>query len=182
MASETKRASKFLSYVLRHRPDEIGIHLDPQGWVDVVRLLERLEASGQALSQDTLFEIVRESDKQRFELSDDRSRIRARQGHSIPVDLGYRQRTPPEILYHGTVEKFLPSIRRLGLQKRERHHVHLSAEAQTAREVGARRGPPVVLIVAAGAMHAAGHRFYLSDNGVWLTDAVPSTYLTEPSV
>ena len=171
--------SKFLSLVLRHRPEAIGITLDSAGWVAVDTLLAQCRAHDRELTREALREIVATSPKQRFMLSDDGARIRANQGHSVPVALGYAQAVPPELLFHGTVAAKLAAIRAGGLRKMARHHVHLSPDLATARAVGSRRGRPVILRVAAGRMHADGHVFYLSANGVWLTDEVPPQYLAE---
>lgn len=171
------KVSKFLSLVLRHQPEAIGIALDPAGWVEVDVLLAALARQGRALDRAQLAEVVASSDKQRFALSEDGMRIRANQGHSVEVELGLTPQAPPARLYHGTVGAALASIRQLGLEKRARHHVHLSADRQTAMKVGGRRGVPVLLVVRAAEMAAAGHVFYCSANGVWLTDAVPPEYL-----
>lgn len=173
--------SKFLSFVLRHRPDEVGIALDAEGWVEVATLLAACGQHGAPLTRAELEEIVRTSDKQRFALSADGLRIRANQGHSVEVQLEHPVGSPPALLYHGTVARFLPSIREKGLLRGQRHHVHLAATVEAASAVGARRGEPVILAVQAQAMAQAGHAFYLSPNGVWLTDTVPPTYLVFPS-
>ncbi|MFO0574829.1 MAG: RNA 2'-phosphotransferase [Polyangia bacterium] len=170
--------SRFLSLVLRHRPEAIGLRLDAQGWVAVDELLAALAALGRPMTRAALEALVRDSDKQRFALRGDR--IRANQGHSIAVDLGLAPEVPPAVLYHGTIARVLPSIRREGLIKGSRTHVHLSADRETALKVGARRGAPVLLRVDAAALHAAGHAFFLSENGVWLVDAVPPRFLTFP--
>jgi putative RNA 2'-phosphotransferase len=174
------KTSKFLSLVLRHRPEFVGIALDEAGWVEVDRLLEALGRHGRPLTRAELDHVVATNDKRRFALSDDGLRIRASQGHSVAVELQYEPLAPPELLYHGTAESSLPSIRRCGLRRGSRHHVHLSPDAATARRVGQRHGRPVVLVVRAGAMHAAGHVFYLSANGVWLTEHVPVDHLEFP--
>lgn len=171
------KLSKFLSLVLRHDPAKIGIVLDPQGWVACSDLIAASIAHGMPLDEATLHEIVRSSDKQRFALSDDGTRIRANQGHSVQVDLELVQRTPPDDLYHGTVAKFLEPILREGLRKGERHHVHLSPNRETAKKVGERRGDAVILRVKAAAMAAAGFPYYRSENGVWLTDHVPPEFI-----
>jgi putative RNA 2'-phosphotransferase len=171
--------SRFLSYVLRHHPEALGLELDGAGWVAVDTLLERCRAHGRALSRETLLEIVATSPKRRFALTDDGARIRASQGHSVAVDLGHVAREPPAVLFHGTVASSLPAIRARGLQKMSRHAVHLSADVETARAVGGRRGRPVILRVAAGRMHRDGHAFFVSANGVWLTQAVPPGYVEE---
>src|SRR5438045_588771 len=169
-AEQTKRLSKFLSLVLRHQPDEIGIALDPAGWTPVEELLAALSRHGKNVTRADLEFMVEHNDKKRFAFSEDGLSIRASQGHSVEVELGYVPADPPEGLFHGTVEKFLESIRRLGLVKGNRHHVHLSATTETAVAVGGRRGKPVVLTVRAAAMQTAGHPFFLSANGVWLTE------------
>ncbi|MFZ5636415.1 MAG: RNA 2'-phosphotransferase [Pseudomonadota bacterium] len=169
-------ASKFLSFVLRHRPGSIGLVLDDAGWADIDALV-RLAQPRIALTRDLVERAVAGNDKRRFAISDDGRRIRARQGHSIDVDLALPTTTPPERLYHGTASRFVESIREAGLIKRSRQHVHLSADADTAARVGSRHGTPVVLIVRAGEMAASGHVFFLSENGVWLTDAVPPAFI-----
>jgi len=177
MSSSDTRLSKFLSLVLRHQPEKAGITLDPAGWVDVDTLLRGCAAAGVALSRTDLDRIVTESEKQRFALSEDRMRIRANQGHSVEVELAYEPMTPPDILFHGTADRFLESIRAQGLVRGKRHHVHLSAERSTAIEVGRRHGRPVALQVDARGMHADGIAFFRSANGVWLTEHVPARYL-----
>lgn len=172
--------SKFLSLVLRHDPAAIGVQLDTGGWVEIEVLLRQCGAHGRTLSRSMLEEIVATSPKRRFALSDDGLRTRASQGHSIEVDLGYAQATPPEVLFHGTVATFIESIRARGLDRMKRHHVHLSADDETARAVGGRRGKPVVLRVLSGRMHRDGHSFFLSTNGVWLAEAVPPAYIEFP--
>ena len=166
------RASKRLSSVLRHRPDSVGLTLDDAGWVDVEELLAAL-----SMTRAELDEVVARNDKQRFALDPSGTRIRASQGHSVPVDLGYSPAVPPDVLFHGTAERFLPAILREGLRPGNRHAVHLSADVATARRVGARRGTPVVLRVDAAAMAAAGSTFRRSANGVWLVAAVPPELL-----
>ncbi len=174
------RLSKFLSLVLRHRPGKIGITLDAQGWVPVDELLEACRQHGRPISREALEEVVATNDKQRFSFSPDGRHIRANQGHSVEVDLGLAPVEPPELLYHGTVAQFLDSIGQQGLLRGTRQHVHLSPDEATARRVGQRRGRPVVLVVEAGHMFRAGHAFYRSANGVWLTEAVPPEYLRFP--
>jgi len=171
------RLSKFLSLVLRHDPNSIGIVLDPNGWTSVDALIERASAHGHPFGRETLAAIVRESDKQRFALSEDGSMIRANQGHSVQVDLGYEAAEPPLGLFHGTAARNTASILAQGLIKGARHHVHLSSDLQTAHKVGQRRGPPVVFRVNSGSMYADGLTFFRSANGVWLTDHVPPIYL-----
>jgi putative RNA 2'-phosphotransferase len=180
---DTKRAirlSKFLSLVLRHKPEAIGIALDSGGWVNVAELLAALDRHGHLLSLDELRDIVATSDKRRFAFSEDGQKIRASEGHSVQVDLGYLPSVPPERLYHGTVERFLDPIRRDGLLKGRRHHVHLSIDQPKAARLGERRGRPVILTIRAGDMHRDGLLFYLSANGVWLTKHVPVRYIEFP--
>jgi putative RNA 2'-phosphotransferase len=172
------RISKYLSLVLRHDPSAADITLDPEGWVAVDELLAGAARRGFTFTRTELDEVVRTSDKQRFAFSPDTRRIRASQGHSVDVDLGLSPETPPAVLYHGTIEAFMPSIQAAGLEKRARQHVHMSADVATARRVGSRRGQPVILEIAAADMHAAGFHFYRSANGVWLTDEVPPHYIS----
>ena len=172
------RISKFLSLVLRHRPERVGLTLDREGWVSVASLLEALEAHGRRLSPDELREVVRTNDKRRFSFSADGLSIRASQGHSVEVELGYEPSEPPPVLYHGTAERSLASIREGGIVKGRRHHVHLSEQAETAETVGRRYGRPVILLIASATMHAEGHVFFRSANGVWLTAHVPARYIT----
>jgi len=175
------RTSKFLSLVLRHRPEEIGLGLDQNGWADIGELIEKAGAHGFALTPDLIAEIVATSDKKRFAIDESGQRIRANQGHSVDVELGLEPREPPAILFHGTGEKSVTAIRAEGLKRRQRQHVHLSPDEQTAVKVGARHGKPVVLRIAAGRMHERGHAFFLSTNGVWLTDCVPAEFIAFPS-
>ena len=171
--------SRRLSYVLRHAPDSVGVAMDEAGWVRVDDLLQGLRHHRLALTREELAEIVSTSDKQRFSFDAAGERIRANQGHSIPVDLELTARPPPPVLFHGTVASALPAIRSQGLTPRGRHHVHLSADVDTARAVGGRRGRPVILRVDAAAMADEGAVFYCSANGVWLVDAVPPRFLAE---
>lgn len=171
------RLSKMLSLWLRHKPDAAGLALDPQGWTEVDAVLAALARDGVSCDWQELLRIVEESDKQRFELSDDANRIRARQGHSVAVELDWPRVSPPTLLYHGTVERFLPAILAEGLKPMRRHHVHLSPNLETATRVGARRGQPVILAVRAAALEQDGQPFFLTSNQVWLTEQVPPTYL-----
>lgn len=180
-ANRLVRVSKLLSFGLRHRPDKLGLRLDEAGWAAVDHVLESLATQGEKLSVEELKHLVATSDKQRFALSEDGRRIRANQGHSVTVDLGLAPREPPPRLYHGTVDRFLERIRVEGLLRGSRTHVHLSIDESTARVVASRRkGRPVILAVRAGEMSADGLAFFLSDNGVWLTDHVPARYLDCP--
>jgi len=169
--------SKFLAKHLRHAPDALGLSLQPGGWVSVDDLLAASELAGFAITYDELIECVETNDKKRFSFDDTGDLIRANQGHSVDVDLQLEQKEPPKVLYHGTVERFLASIMAEGLKKGKRHHVHLSKDVETARKVGARRGKPVILRVNSGQMHGEGFKFFLSVNGVWLTDSVPVDFL-----
>jgi putative RNA 2'-phosphotransferase len=172
------RISKRLSFVLRHRPDSAGLTLDDAGWVDVEELLTALTAHGLRLTRVELEALVAGNDKQRFAFDEAGTRIRASQGHSVAVDLGYSTATPPTWLFHGTVDRFLPSILAEGLRPGRRHAVHLSPGVATARTVGGRRGRPVVLRVDAARLATDGAEFSRSANGVWLVDAVPPGYLS----
>lgn len=164
------RLSKRMSKALRHQPERVGLTLDAAGWVPVADLLSAL-----GVSEADLREVVERNDKKRFTIDGDR--IRANQGHSVGVELGLPVATPPDELFHGTVAQYLDSIMRDGLRPMARHDVHLSPDRETARRVGSRRGRPVILTVDAGRMHADGHEFRLSANGVWLTQHVPARYL-----
>ena len=179
--SDDEKTSKFLSYVLRHRPDEIGLVLDENGWASVSDLIDRAKSAGVVLTQERLRDIVRSNDKQRFALSDDETRIRASQGHSIKVDLALVPKQPPEILFHGTATRFVDAIKREGLKPMSRQHVHLSPDEPSAVKVGQRHGKPVIFKVQAGQMWHAGQKFFLSENGVWLTDRVEPRFLELPS-
>ena len=172
--NELKARSKFLSYLLRHKPEALQLTMDPQGWVSIDQIIANSE---QPVSREQIQEIVQTNTKQRFAISADGQNIRANQGHSVSIDLGLPTCQPPEVLFHGTAETNLPAIRAEGLSRQSRHHVHLSPDPDTARQVGVRHGKPVVLIVEAAQMHAQGHSFLLSDNGVWLCDHVPSAFL-----
>jgi putative RNA 2'-phosphotransferase len=175
---ETTGISKFLSLVLRHQPRLIGITLNEQGWVSVDELLKQANKHGKAITTDILNHVVETNAKKRFAFSDDKLQIRASQGHSVQVALGYEPQVPPDILYHGTGSQSVQSILQTGLQKRGRQHVHLSADIDTAIKVGSRHGKPVVFMVMAKLMYEQGYPFLLSANGVWLTDNVPSNFLT----
>ncbi|WP_299677958.1 RNA 2'-phosphotransferase [uncultured Tenacibaculum sp.] len=175
---EIKSISKFLSLLLRHQPDLIGLKLDKNGWADVAELIEKSKRKGKHFSIEKLEEVVATNDKKRFSFNEDQTKIRANQGHSLKtIDLKLEAIQPPEYLYHGTVPKFMQSIREKGLQKMSRQHVHLSQDLETATKVGSRRGVPTILTVRSGAMHVAGFEFYQSKNGVWLTDHVPANFI-----
>lgn len=172
--SDLVAASKLLSLVLRHDPAALGLTLDPEGWVTVADLVAN--SSGK-LTDPLIRQIVLESDKQRFALSPDGTEIRANQGHSVEVNLGLQAVIPPDQLFHGTADGAVASIMTEGLTPRQRQFVHLSADRQTALKVGGRHGRPVVLTIAALQMQRAGHCFFLSANGVWLTKAVPTSFI-----
>ncbi|MFG2293160.1 RNA 2'-phosphotransferase [Streptomyces sp. NPDC048603] len=175
----TVKVSKYVSKHLRHQPERIGLVLDPQGWVEIDDLLRAAGNHGFHFTRAELDHVVAANDKQRFAVEG--TRIRANQGHTVTgVDLGLPEAEPPAFLYHGTVPASLDAIRAEGLRPMRRHHVHLSPDRETATRVGARRGRPVVLVVDAAAMHAAGHVFRVSANGVWLVDAVPPEFLRLP--
>lgn len=163
--------------MLRHDPGCVGLSLDSEGWADVDELVRRAREHGRALTREQLVEVVGTNDKKRFSLSDDGSRIRARQGHSIDVDLGLGPVEPPEHLYHGTATRFLGSIMAQGLRPGGRQYVHLSPDHETAVRVGRRHGAPAVLRIHAKEMHVGGSIFLLSENGVWLTDSVPAEFI-----
>lgn len=177
--AEIKRTSKFLSLLLRHRPETIGLELDRNGWAAVDELIRLANAhdSRNALDRELIEQVVATNNKKRFVISDDGQRIRANQGHSVEIDMEFEAVTPLSELFHGTATRFLDSIMETGLEKRSRQYVHMSADSTTAIDVGGRHGKPIVLVVDAAAMAAAGHEFYRSANGVWLTDHVPAQFL-----
>lgn len=175
--SKNIAVSKFLSYVLRHEPQSIGIALDRDGWTDIDTLIKVAKQSGNVLDRDIILAVVADNDKKRFTISPDGQRIRAAQGHSTDqVDLNYTEQVPPEYLYHGTATRFIESIRKEGLRPGQRHYVHLSADEKTAIAVGRRHGKPVVLKIASLRMHKEGFKFFQADNGVWLTEKVPTEF------
>lgn len=170
--------SKFLSLILRHKPETIGIKLDEHGWADVSELISGISKT-RPFDMKMLEEIVRTDNKRRYSFNENKTLIRANQGHSIPVDVELEKKTPPEFLYHGTGEKFVSSIDKEGLLSKSRLYVHLSKDTETAVKVGSRHGKPVVYRVEAGKMADDGYEFFLSVNGVWLTKAVPAEYLSK---
>ena len=176
MSDSLKSKSKFLSLVLRHQPEIIGLQLDKEGWADMDVLISATNRNGHHFTKELIFQIVATNDKQRFALSTDRTRIRANQGHSVKIDLGLEPQAPPDLLYHGTAAKFLPAILVQGLLPQARQHVHLSALPDTAKSVGSRHGKPVILKIRALEMHSQGHVFYCAENGVWLTAAVHPSF------
>ena len=179
MTDPLVKTSKFLSLVLRHAPETIGLSLDANGWAEVDQLLAQAASHGKAITRAQLDEVVANDSKTRYAFSMDGLRIRANQGHSLAaVDIGLPPAMPPAVLYHGTASRFVDAIREQGLRPGSRNHVHLSATEDTAVNVGSRHGKPVVLSIDTAAMLAQGHLFYLSANGVWLTDAVPAAFIT----
>jgi len=171
-----KETSKYMSLILRHKPDAIGIRLDEHGWASVDELIAGI-ARDNEFNMEILEEIVRTDEKQRYSFNEDKTLIRANQGHSIPVDVELEEKEPPEILYHGTGEKYVSSIDAQGLISKSRLYVHLSKDDETAVKVGSRHGKPVIYIVKAKQMYDDGYKFFISANGVWLTKEVPVKYL-----
>lgn len=170
------RTSKFLSLILRHKPETIGISLDEHGWADVNELLSGMSKTHQ-IDMDILEEIVQTDNKQRYSFNEDKTLIRANQGHSIPVDVELERKNPPEILWHGTGEKYVSSIDQQGLIPKSRLYVHLSSDYETAKKVGSRHGKPTVYRVLSGKMYSDGYKFFQSVNKIWLTKHVPVEYL-----
>jgi putative RNA 2'-phosphotransferase len=171
------KLSKFLSLILRHNPGLIGIQLNEQGWADVEALIYKMNEYGKNIDKEILDKLVEIDNKKRYAFNNDKTKIRASQGHSIIIDLGYSPETPPEFLYHGTASQFVDSILKSGIQKRGRHHVHLSPDIATAVNVGKRHGKPVVFEIKANDMFVHGFVFFISENGVWLTNEVPARFL-----
>ncbi|MDU1906558.1 MAG: RNA 2'-phosphotransferase [Dysgonomonas sp.] len=176
---DKKRIGKFLSLVLRHQPETIGIELDEQGWANVQELIEKCKNHRYHFSMTDLIEIVETNDKQRYSFNEKRNKIRANQGHSLDIDLALEAVEPPEFLFHGTATRFLSSIMEQGIVKGSRQHVHLSKDKETATKVGSRHGKPAILTIMSGNMYRNGIVFYQSDNGVWLTDYVDAKYISE---
>ena len=177
MEKTLKPLSKQLSYILRHHPGSIGLATDQAGWVKVELLLEKLKEHGWEVNRQMLDTVVATNEKKRFAYSEDRTQIRASQGHSIEVNLELAEQIPPPVLYHGTAERNVLSIRQKGLLPGTRQHVHLTDNTETAKQVGQRHGKPVILLIDAALMKAEGYVFFCSANGVWLTDAVPAKYV-----
>lgn len=169
--------SRYMSLILRHKPDVIGISLDEHGWANVNEFINGIAKNNAGFNMESLEEIVRTDSKQRYSFNDDKTLIRANQGHSIPVDVELKEKEPPEYLYHGTGEKYVESINRQGLIPKSRLYVHLSKNVKTAESVGERHGRPIVYLVHSCKMYKDGYKFYLSANGVWLTKKVPVEYL-----
>jgi len=170
--------SRFISLILRHKPETIGITLDEHGWADVQVLIDGINrSSGHTLDMELLEEIVRTDEKQRYSFNEGHTLIRANQGHSIPVDVELQEMTPPDTLWHGTGEKYVSAIDVQGLIPKSRLYVHLSSDIDTARTVGSRHGKPVIYAIDCSAMVRDGYRFFLSANHVWLTKEVPVRYM-----
>lgn len=174
-----KKTSKFLSYVLRHHPELIDLNLDGHGWADVEELIRKSKNDSQGFTFEELDEIVQTNSKKRFAFNEDKTKIRASQGHSININLALIEQKPPEFLYHGTSENNAVSILEKGIEKRSRQHVHLSSDRETATSVGMRHGKPIILTISTGKMFEDGIKFYLSENEVWLTDFVDPKYIME---
>jgi putative RNA 2'-phosphotransferase len=174
--------SKFISLILRHKPETIGISLNEHGWADVNELISGIRTSGRSIDMETLERIVAENNKQRFNFNADRTKIRANQGHSIPVGIELPESNPPDVLYHGTASGFLDSIREKGILKQNRQYVHLSSDIQTALAVGKRHGKPIVLTIDAKKMKEDGYIFYFSVNKVWLCGDIPWKYIKEHDI
>lgn len=176
------KLSVFISLVLRHKPDAAGITLDEHGWANVDELINGINNTGRKIDMTMLEEIVKTDNKQRYSFNEDKTLIRANQGHSIPVDVELKEQEPPELLYHGTADRFLDNIMTEGLKPMSRLYVHLSKDVETAKKVGKRHGNPVVLKVYSRQMNRDGVEFYLSENGVWLTKKVDAEYLEQINV
>lgn len=175
---QKEKTSRFISMILRHRPEAVGISLDAHGWADVQALISGINRSGgHTIDMEILEEIVRTDEKQRYSFNNDHTKIRANQGHSIPVDVELEEKNPPDLLWHGTGEKYVPSIDARGLIPKGRLYVHLSSDRETARKVGGRHGKPVIYEIDCRKMKEDGYRFFLSANHIWLTKEVPAQYL-----
>lgn len=178
--NQLTKISRFLSLILRHQPQAIDLTLDSKGWANIDELITKARQSNKAqITVEILQEIVDTNDKKRFSISDDGKKIRANQGHSIDIDLGLEPTEPPAVLYHGTASRFMKTIMQQGLIKRSRQHVHLSKDIETAKKVGARHGLPAILVIDTYAMTQQGHQFFVSENGVWLTDEVPVKFIKQ---
>jgi putative RNA 2'-phosphotransferase len=182
---ELVSTSKYLSFILRHNPGSIGLKLDENGWAKIDELIECSSVcasdgkKGKMLTKEIIFLTVENNSKKRFALDPEKTKIRAVQGHSIDVDVELKEQVPPQVLYHGTATRFLESIMKKGLLPSGRNHVHLSSDIKTAVNVGARHGKPVVLEINSESMHRDGYVFFISENGVWLTDTVPPCFIKQ---
>ncbi|HCQ6142668.1 TPA: RNA 2'-phosphotransferase [Clostridioides difficile] len=175
--SKKDKLSIFISLILRHKPEIIGIKLDEYGYADVNELIEKINNAGRNINIEILEQIVKEDNKQRYSFNEDRSKIRANQGHSINIDVELKELEPPEYLYHGTATRFLDNIKNEGIIKQSRLYVHLSRDIDTAIKVGKRHGTPVILKINTGKMYENGYKFYLSENNVWLCEYIPFKYV-----
>ncbi|MGJ8656637.1 MAG: RNA 2'-phosphotransferase [Akkermansiaceae bacterium] len=173
------KISKRLSLILRHNPQSVGLELAPNGWVKIADLLQALKSKGTHLNELMLKTLVTENPKQRFEFDESKSSIRARQGYSVKVDLGYTPSNPPELLYHGTPSKYIDSILQEGLKKQQRHHVHMSENIPLMLEVARRRGQPRLIEINAKKMHEEGHQFFVTENQVWLSEYIPTKFIRQ---
>lgn len=178
---ERKNIGKFISLILRHEPKKIDLDLDRNGWADVEELIRKSSIHKIYFTKKELELIVESNDKKRYSFNNDKTKIRANQGHLIPIDMEFEPVEPPEFLFHGTAERFLSSIREQGITKMSRQHIHLSSTKETANKVGARHGKSVVLTIHSGKMYKEGIIFHKSVNGVWLTDYVHPVYIEESS-
>lgn len=176
---QKKNISKFLSLILRHQPETINLKLDKNGWANVEELREKCSKHNVDFTSEELDEVVETNDKKRFIFNEDKTKIRANQGHSVDIDLALKPQQPPEFLYHGTAQTNIESILEKGIEKRNRQHVHLSQDKETATKVGMRHGKPVILTIRTGKMFEDGILFYLSENNVWLTDFVDVKYISK---
>lgn len=176
--NKDEELGKFISLILRHNPKTINITLDEHGWANVDDLITGINRTGKHIDYNSLERIVNENNKQRYSFSNDKTKIRANQGHSIKVDIELEEKISPQYLYHGTAIRFIDSIMDIGIQKQSRQHVHLSADFSTAYSVGKRHGQPIVIKINSGVMFEDGYKFYLSKNMVWLTDFVPAKYIS----
>lgn len=174
---QKKKISKFLSLILRHQPETVGLTLEENGWVSVENLIKSCAAHGNKFTFDELKEVVETNDKKRFVFNEDETKIRASQGHSVDVDIEFEKLTPPEILYHGSAQRNVDVILAEGLKKMSRHHVHLSADTETAKNVGKRYGKPMILKIDTAAMISENFEFFVSANSVWLVENVPPQFL-----
>ncbi len=174
------KLSKFLSYILRHNPDMLDLEMDTAGWVNINALVEKVRKRDKSITHNEIMTVVELNGKKRFSISVDNYFIRANQGHTVKVELGYEAVEPPTFLFHGTVQRYLDSIRKKGLDKKGRHHVHLSPDVETAAIVGKRKGEPVILKIKAKEMYTNNYKFFCTDNNVWLTVGVPLEYIIFP--
>lgn len=173
------KMGKYISLILRHKPEIINLKIDEHGWANVDELLKGINNSGRYISKEMLNMIVETNDKKRYQYNNDHTKIRANQGHSIRVDVELHEKVPPDVLYHGTAQEYLDKIRKSGIRKMNRLYVHLSKDMETAMRVGKRHGQPIVLIINTKAMINDGYKFYYSNNGVWLCDDIAYSYIEE---